>query len=163
MDVAAFGLGGLGNDCGQSGRKGLAHPHVYHQTRSVEEGHGALAGSVDQLVGHHDVQRLDVLAHAADGAHGDDPLHAERLERPDVGAGVDGGGRNAVAATMAREEGHLHAVQAPATDGVAGIAERRRDRLVAYVFQARHVVEPAAANNADGWHQTAFRISGGLA
>ena len=68
MHVRALDLGGLGEHYGQPGGEGFAHAHVDDETGRVEEGHGALAGAVNQLVRHDDVEGFDVLAHAADGA-----------------------------------------------------------------------------------------------
>ena len=58
---------------------------VGHQSLP-EEGGGPAACAVDQLIGDDHVQRLDVLAQAADGAHTDQEFDPKRLQGVDIGA-----------------------------------------------------------------------------
>ena len=91
----------------------------------AEERARTCLGTVEELVGHDDVERLELLAQAADGARRDDLLHAERLHPPDVGAVVDLAGQDAVAAGVTRQEGDGHAVDVAQEVTVAGVAEGR--------------------------------------
>ena len=77
----------------------------------AEEGRSASAGAVDQLVGHHHVEGFDVLAQAADSAHGEDELDAELLEGVDVGPRGNLRREDAMTHAMSRQEGNSLARQ----------------------------------------------------
>jgi hypothetical protein len=100
---------------------------MHHHAFAVE-GEGTVSGVVVELIGDAKLSRRQVLAHAADGAHRDDPLHAELLEAVNVGAVVQLGRHETVAAAMTRQEEDLHPAQVPSHVDIRGIAERRRHR-----------------------------------
>ena len=82
----------------------------------IEKGGDARAGAVEELVRDDHVAGVNVLAHAADGADGDDPFDAERLHAVEVGAEVDGGRIALVCAAM----DSLHRL----TCGLPGFAQK---------------------------------------
>ena len=117
----------------------------------AEERRRTAARAVDELVRDHHVQRLDVLAQAADGADGDDELDAELLEGPDVRAGGHLGWKKAVPDAVPRQERDALAVQRADGDGVAGRAVRCVDPQLLDVGEAVHLVEAAAADNSGAY------------
>src|SRR5205823_13300782 len=84
----------------------------------AEEGIGAMASAVEELVGDDDVGRLVLELHRAHGADGDDALDAEHLEAVQVGAEVELRGQDAMAAPVARHEGDALAVEVAEQIGV---------------------------------------------
>ena len=70
-----------------------------------------MKGAIDELVGHDEVGGLVLFLERADGGDGEDALDAELLEGVDVGAEVELGGQNAMAAAVAREKGDLAAFE----------------------------------------------------
>src|SRR2546428_13823745 len=77
----------------------------------AEEGGSASARAIDQLVRHHHVEGLDVLAQATDGTYGKDELDAELLERVDVGPRGNFGREDAMTDAVSRQEGDSLACQ----------------------------------------------------
>ena len=112
-----------------------------------------MEGAVDELVGDHEVGGLVLFLERADGGDGEDALDAEFLEGVDVGAEVELGGEDAMAAAMAGEKGDAAAFQFAEHECVRGRAEGCFHALLAHVGETRHGVKPAAANDAD------FRLS----
>ena len=89
-----------------------------------------------------------MLAQRAHRAHRNDVGHADALQRVDVGAEVDLGGRNPVAAPVPRQKHHALAVELAAQQFVRRLAERRGDLLPALAGEAVDVVDAAAADDA---------------
>ena len=79
-----------------------------------------MEGAVDELVGNDEVGGLVLFLERTDGGDGEDALHAELLEGVDVGAEVQLGGKNAMAAAMARQEGDFAAFQFAQNEGSEG-------------------------------------------
>ena len=73
----------------------------------AEEGRDAAARAVEELVGDDEIERAMLFLERADGAEGDDALHAERFHAVDIGAEVQFRRRDAVTAPVAREKRHL--------------------------------------------------------
>src|SRR5213594_31969 len=126
----------------------IGHPDVGDDALA-EEGRHAPLREVDELAGNHQVERPDVLLHAADGGHRHDALDTERLQAPDVGAEVQLRRRQAVAATMARQEDHGASLELAGAELVGGIAEGRAHAAPADIGEAFELVEPAAADDPD--------------
>ena len=76
----------------------------------AEEGGGAAPRAVDELVRHHHMEGLDILAQAPHRADADNELDAERLERVDVRARGQLRGQNAMTDAVPGQEGDGHAV-----------------------------------------------------
>ena len=72
----------------------------------AEEGGDAAARAIEELIGDDEVERPVFFLERADRAERDDALDAQRLHAVDVGAEVEFAGRNAMAASVAREKGH---------------------------------------------------------
>ena len=79
-----------------------------------------MKGAVDELVGHDKVGGLVLFLERADGGDRDDALDAELLEGINVGAEVELGGKDAMAAAVAREKGDLAAFELAENEGVEG-------------------------------------------
>jgi hypothetical protein len=114
-----------------------------------EEGVRPVPRAVDELVGHDDVPRGDLLAEAPDRAHRDDPFRAELLERVDVGAEVEVAREHPVPAPVPRQEGEARPGEPAEHDLVGGVAEGRRDAPPLHDLEAGKLVEPAAADHAE--------------
>src|SRR3954453_12878075 len=93
----------------------------------AEERVRAVPRAVDELVREDDVGRRVLLFHRSDRARGEDRVNAEELEAEEVGAIVQFGGREAVAASVAREKGDADAVDFADDVGIRWLAERRLD------------------------------------
>ena len=109
----------------------------------------AVEGAVDELVGHDEVGGLVLFLERADGGDGENALHAELFHGVNVGAEVELGRKNAMAAAVAREKSDLAAFEFAENEGVRGCAEGRFDALLVNVGESGHGVEPAAADDAD--------------
>ena len=73
----------------------------------AEERFLAREGTIDELVGQHESAGRQLLAEGADRADRNDLGHARAFQRVDVGAVIDVGGREFVAAAVARQEDDL--------------------------------------------------------
>lgn len=123
----------LADDLGQLLVEGVAEAHMADHTL-LEEGEGPHAlGAVDDLVGHHEVARADLLLQRADGGEGDDGAHAEVAQGGDVGLVLDLVRRVLVVEAVAREEGDGHGLAGAGrvvlqdADGRRRLAPRRVD------------------------------------
>ena len=67
--------------------QGMREGDMRHQP-AAEKGADASPGAVEELVWHHDVQRLVLLLEAANGARRKNPLDSQHLEAVDVRANV---------------------------------------------------------------------------
>ena len=105
--------------------------------------------AIDELIGDDDVERLVFLLQAADRAGREDVLHAQHLHPEDVGAEVQLRRRQPVAGAVAREKRDALAAQRAEHVRTRRIAERRRQRHLAAVGHLGHVVQAAAADDAD--------------
>ncbi len=99
---------GFGDDVGKLRADGIGEADVGDQA-FAEEGGDAAAGAVEELVGDDEIERAVLFLERADGAEGEDALDAERFHAVDIGAEVQFGGRDAMAASVAREEGDVAA------------------------------------------------------
>jgi hypothetical protein len=86
----------------------------------AEEGVRAALSAVHELVHDDDVAGGHLLAEAAHGGDRDHVGDAQMLERRDVGAGGQIGGRMDMAAAMAGQEAHGEAVESAGQDRVGG-------------------------------------------
>src|SRR5262249_27555145 len=89
----------------------------------TEEGGDSTLRVVEELIGYDEIQRRNVLLHAADGAHGDHRLDAQSLQPVDVRPIVDVGRRQAMAAAVAAQEDHGGDPQTPDPIGVRRLPE----------------------------------------
>jgi len=85
---------------------------------------------VEVLGGQRQVARLHFLAQASDGGYADHRAHAERLQRPDVGAEVDLAREVFVALAVARQECDGRAAEHADAHRRRRGAERRRDACI---------------------------------
>ncbi len=108
-----------------------------------------MEGAVDELVGNDEVGGLVLFLERADGGDGEDALDAELFEGVNVGAEVELGGQDAMAAAVAREKSDLAALELAEDEGVGRRAEGRFDALFVNVGESGHGIKPAAADDAD--------------
>ena len=122
-----------------------------------EERADAALGTVEELIGNDDVERLHLGAEAADRAGRQDRADAEHLHPEDVRAEVQLGRRDAVAGAVPREECHLAPAQRADEVGPRGIPERRCQRDFFSLRQIGHVVQAAPTNDPDlDLHELSF-------
>src|SRR5580704_235488 len=139
---------GLGEHGGELRANGLVEGDVGDNAVTEEGGFAAL-GAVEELIGDQELAGLEIFPEGAHGAHGNDALHAEEFHGVNVGAEVEFGGKNAMAASMAREKRDALPFQSAEDEGVGGIAEGSFEADFAGVGQARHGVKAAPADDAD--------------
>jgi hypothetical protein len=133
--------------------------HVRSKARAHRERHRDMAhepfaeeallpgeGPVDELVHDHERSGWKLLAQRADRADRNDVGHAEALERVDVGAVVDPGGRDAMTAAMTGQEGDAAAPELADQELVRRLAERRLRLDPARVLQPFDRVNAASAD-----------------
>ncbi len=77
---------------------------AHRRARAVEKGRLAPPGVVQDLIGNDQVARIEIGTDAAHRGHRNDAADARLLQRPDVGAIIDGVRRNGMAIAMARQE-----------------------------------------------------------
>src|SRR6516165_10957877 len=113
-------------------------------------------GAVDELIDDDKVAGLKILAQTADGGERNDVCDAAALERVDIGAIIDFGGRQHVAAPMARDEYDGLAVQRAETEFIGSPAEWAFNRPPLDLIEPVDLIEPTAADDADDgpghWH-----------
>ena len=147
--VAPDRLDRIGGNLREHAADRVRERHVRHQA-AAEEGADPPLRAIEELIGHDDVERRVFLLQAADRARRQDPLDAEHLEPVDVRAEVQLGGQQAMAGAVPRQERDAPSPQRAENIGAGRIAERCRERLLFAVGQLRHVVQAAAADDADG-------------
>ena len=127
---------------------GVGHADMGNNAVS-EKGAAPVLRMVIELVGDDDISGLDVFLHAADRADRNDPLDTELLHSVNIGAVVDIGRENPVPAAVAGKKRHPFSVQGADDILVRGFTEGRRnvDRL--HLGQPFHLIQTAAADNAD--------------
>ena len=137
-------------DAESPAQNGMREGHVGHQARGRRRSTRRCVRAVHELVGDHHVQRRVLLLQRAHRGHGEDALHAQRLQREDVGAEVQlgragGGGRGA---WRGRKATRLPS-SSPTTIASDGLPERRLRRRPRALREALHLVEAAAADDPD--------------
>ena len=125
---------------------------VRHQAAS-EKGRDPALRTVEELIGNQEIERPVLLLQAADGAGRKDELDAERLEAEDVRAEVEFGRQQPMAGAMAREKRHALAAERADDVGRGRVAEGRLHLPLFAVGELRHVVQTAAADDADANHE----------
>ena len=98
----------------------------------AEERIHAVAGAIEKLVGNHELQRLVLFLQRSHGGDGNDPFHAQLLEAINIGAEIQFAGKNAVPASVTRQERHFAALQRAQDIGVGRLAERRLQAHFSY-------------------------------
>ena len=154
-DVGAAALGddsggcaGLGDDGGEFRADGVAKGDVGDDA-FAEEGGDALLGAVVKLVGNDEVGGLVLFLERADGRNGENALDAKLLEAVNVGAEIQLGGEDAMAASVTGEESNFASGESAEDIGVRGCAEGSFELNFVNVSEALHGIKAAAANDAD--------------
>ena len=142
------GLRRIGSDPGEVGTDRMREPHVRDEA-AAEERTDPPFRAIDELVRDQDVERLVLFLEAADGAGREDPLHAEDLESVDIGAEIQFGRQDPMADAVARKKRDASSPQRPDDIRAGRFAKRRGNRPLFAVGQRGHVVQTAAADDAD--------------
>ena len=140
-------VGHIRQQAAQPGAEGIRQGHMGHSPLT-EKAQRALVGAVDELIGHHHVERAHRLLQGADGRRGEDPTHPQRAHGPDVGAVGHLRGQIGVMAAVPGQEDHLHAPQAAEPQAVGRWAEGCIQLQFLDVLQPLHGIEAAAAEHA---------------
>ena len=130
----------------------MREAHVRHESAAKERRDAAL-GPIEELVRHQQVLRPISLFQGSDGTGRQDVLHAKRLEAKDVGAKIQLARQQPMTDAVACEKRHLLAAQRAGHIRRRRLAERCNYPLVAPILQFRHVVQAAAADDADRSHR----------
>ena len=129
---------------------GVSEADVCNDAVAEERVVFAAAGAVEELVGEDDVAGLIGVAETSDGGDADDPADVEGAEGPEIGAVIEFGGEEPVAAAVAWEEADAAVGEGAGGDEVRGGAPWGIDGDVLTVREAVEVVEAAAADDGDG-------------
>src|ERR1700726_290303 len=125
---------------------------AYVRGHAVSEKSGdTVARAIVELIGNQKIQGLQIFLERTDGADRDDSLDAELLHGMNVGAIIYFRGEETVPARMACEKRHTLRFECPDDERVGRVAEGSLHAQFARVFEARHGVEAAAANDADAY------------
>ena len=115
----------------------------------AEEGRHASLRAIEELIGDHEVERLVLFLETAHGARREDVLDAEQLEAVDVRAEIELGREQPVPGAVTREEGDPLAAQRADDVRRGRSAERCLDAALFAIGELRHVVQAAAADDAN--------------
>ena len=115
-------------------------------------------GVVDDLIGHHQRARQQVITNTPHRRAGDQGLHAGLAQRPDVGPVVDVMRRDGVAVAVPRQEHHRNPGQPPERQRAGGLAPGRARHLAVHVFQTGQIQQTTATDDAD--HRPVHRQAG---
>ncbi len=102
----------------------LVEPHVRHDS-AAKKCCDTQARAVEELIGNHEIERRQIISKRTDRADGKNSLHSKHLQRADIRAVIYLARREAVTASMSRQESHAASLERAGHDGVRGIAERR--------------------------------------
>src|SRR5215472_5821665 len=106
-------------------------------------------GAVDKLIDDDEIPRPQILAQAAHSGQRYDVGHAAALQRIDIGAKIDLGGRLHVSTTVAGHEDDRLPAQASKAELIRGPAKRAVDSPPFDIGEPLDLVEPAASDDAD--------------
>ena len=115
----------------------------------AEEGGFTPEGAIDELVDEDEEAGIEFRLERAAGGDGDEIGDAGLFQRIDIGAVIDAGRREPVAASVAGQEHHLGRADLAEAQRVRRLAPRRRDVLFAQICEARQVIDARAADDPD--------------
>ena len=118
-------------------------------TAGAEERFFARKTTVNELVHNDEMAGRQIFSQGPHGGKGDDFRTANPLQRINIGAVIQRGGRDGVAAPMAGQKGAGHAIKPPSQDFIRRITPRRAKLYPAAIFQPFHIVKPGTADQAD--------------
>src|ERR1700736_6567779 len=127
---------------------GLVEADV-HSDAAAKESRDAAVRAIEELVGDEKIERREILAKRADGADRNQTLDSEHFHDVNIGTIVDLTRREAMAAAVAGQECHAAASGGGGDDGIRGIAEGSLHVDLARAREIRHMVQAAAADDAD--------------
>ncbi len=127
--------------------EGLVQRDVHDWSLLVEKRTYPPHGPIDDLIRDDEIERCDPLAQAPDGTHRDDPTDSQGLQGPKVGPCGDAVRTVLVVPSVPWNEGDSHATKSTYRDHVAGRPEWRLDSNLFDLFEIRHAVEAAPADN----------------
>ena len=106
-------------------------------------------GAVDELVDEHEQARIELLLERAAGRNRDDVGDAGPLQRVDIGAVIDAGGRQRMAAPVPGQKHRFRRADPAEAQRVRRLAPGRRDALLANVLKTGQVIDARAADDSD--------------
>ncbi len=112
-----------------------------------EKGVGAPPGVIDHLIGYSQTTGRQIGVDATHGGDGDDVLHTNLSQRPDVGPVIHPMGRDGMRVAMARQEDHLFAAEPPVCQRCRRLAERCRHHALANDLQTLQRSQARAPDN----------------
>ena len=138
----------------------MGHGDVGHAS-VAEEGVLASVRAVDELVDEDEKTGIELGPERTAGRDRNEVGHPGRLQGRDIGPVVDARRRQAMAAPVPRQEDGITPAHAAEPQDVRGLAPGRRDGLLADVLQARQIVDPRSADDADDrrTHETPDRFA----
>src|SRR6267378_8146908 len=148
MDSYFGAVAGLAEQSSQLRANGFRETDVRGHAIPEKSGH-AVPGAIVELVGNQEIERFQILLKRTDGADRDDSLDAELFHSVNVGAIIYFCRQKTVPARVACKKRDALPFQLADNERVGRVAERSFYPHLARVFEARHGVEAAAANNAD--------------
>ncbi len=150
LDPRRFGRRKTGRTQPGAGRLGKAD---MTDAAGAEKAFLPRKSAVDVLIDQHEIARRVIFAQAAHRRDRDHIGAAQPLQRVDIGAVVDRGGRLDMAAPVTRQKGHRRAAQAAQQHLIRGPTPGRFDLDPARPLQPVNIIDPRAANHADhGFH-----------
>ena len=149
VDAGLGGAGGLDDDLPEFAAEGFGKGDVGDDAAAEKGVLEGLFGAVDELVDDDDVAGAVFFLQGADGADAEDPLDAEFFQGPDVGAVVEFGGQDAVAAAVAGEEDDVAPDEAAGQEIIGGGAEGGFDLDPFLVGEAFDAIEAGSADDAN--------------
>ena len=149
VDGGAGASGGVDEDVAEPVADRVGEGDVGDDAVAEEGEVGTAFGAVDELVDGDDVGGLVLFFEGADGADADDVGGAEFFHAVDVGAVVQFAGEDGVGAAVTGEEDEVAIGEASREEVVGGFAKRGGQTDPALLVEAVHLVETAAADDAD--------------
>src|SRR5262249_38730576 len=154
--VCAYGVGfhlravaGFSQNLAELRTNRLVKTDVRDKTVPKERS-GTPPGAVHELIGDEELERPLIFLERTHGTDRNDARNADRLQRVDVGAKVDFRGKNAVPTAMPCQKSHALLFQCTHYDSVGRMAKGCLHANLPRFDQARHRIETAAPDDADG-------------
>src|SRR5215213_3248860 len=116
---------------------------------------------IKKLIGNDHIKRRVFFLQRSDCRRRQDSLDPQQFHRVDIGAKRNFSGRETMTASVSRQKSNALAFESPNHKRVGGISERRFDANFFDSRQLRHLIEAAAADDADAhsWktaHESSF-------
>src|SRR5574337_1140043 len=148
MHSGSHGLPGSEQQLCQNRTGRSREPYRRHEA-TPEEGADPPPRAIKELIRNDNIQRREVLAHAAHRRGGDYPLRAQELEPEDVRPEIQLGWHQTMAASVPREKRHPPPCQRPDDVGIRRRSEWGLDAPLLDPLESIYFVQPTAADDTD--------------